>query len=78
MVDLNGEYEGDFFRFSGSTSPIEQFITFSASAKLSNSAVLKVAYQILGYNQFAPIDLGGNTGDTSNANVLTTQLMLHF
>jgi hypothetical protein len=55
------------------TKPSEQFLTFGAGVNLSGNTVLKVAYQIINLS-----DQNNMFGSSANANVITTQLAVHF
>jgi hypothetical protein len=84
-VDVSAEYEGVFWDLGGTTSsasghnahPVEQFITFGAGLNLTSNTVLKVAYQIINYQ-----DVGGGftgvAGSSLNGSVFTTQVAVHF
>jgi hypothetical protein len=91
-VNLGADYEGVFYDYSGAVTasgvrakPVEQYITFSASANLSGNTVLKMAYQLLsaldvggGWGGVAPAPATGIAGSTQSANVFTTQVAVHF
>ena len=82
-VHLTAEYEGDFFNFTPTiagvtTSAQQQYITLGAGLNITGNTVLKFGYQILsGHDN---LGLTGFTGTqkTSNANVFTTQVSVHF
>jgi hypothetical protein len=84
-LGLTADYEGDFFNTgsAGGGNPLEQYVTLGVHANLSPNAVLKLAYEMqninlgTGSSAFSALD-AGNNGWTSNANVLTTQLSVHF
>lgn len=89
MLNVSVDYEGDFFSLSsaitGSTDahPWSQFITLGAGLNLSGNTVLRVGYQLLGYqdrtNFFGTSSPGsGILTNSSNANVFTTQVEVHF
>jgi hypothetical protein len=89
LVDLSASYEGVLYDLSGAagtgggvrTQPVEQYITFGAGLNLSGNTVLKLAYQIINYQNvgtgFAPNSVFAPAG-TSNASVFTTQVAVHF
>jgi hypothetical protein len=90
---LSAEYEGVFYDLSpattglaGGAAPIEQYITVGAGLNLASNTVLKLAYQMISWNNlsggFGPgagygAGVGGG-GTASNASVFTTQLAVRF
>jgi hypothetical protein len=80
---LSGDYEGVFWDLSPASSasganakPVEQYITLGAGVNLTGNTILKLAYQIINFQ-----DVGGGFGfplGTSNATVFTTQVAVHF
>jgi hypothetical protein len=79
-VHLSLDYEGDFASISGAAtasgaraSGWEQFITLGAGVNLTGNTVLRFGYQIIGYQADASSVIG-----TSNANVFTTSVAVHF
>jgi len=76
QIDLSNKATGDGFLV---TKPLEQFLTFGAGVNLSGNTTLKVAYQIISASDQNGFSLLVPTGaPTSNANVFTTQLAVHF
>lgn len=93
-VTLSADYEGVRWDLSPSVTPdhlrdisSEQYITLGAGFNLARNTMLKVAYQMIADNNLghsasvAGTSFGG-VGPlmlpTSNANVLTTQVAVHF
>jgi len=84
-LSLTADYEGVFWSVSPAVSvsglrakPVEQYITVGAGLNLTANTVLKMAYQIINFQ-----DVGGGftaftPGGTSNASVFTTQVAVHF
>lgn len=79
-VTLNADYEGVFYNLSGGATgtglrskPTEQFITLGAGLNLASNTVVKFGYQVLSLQSATGIGL-----DNENANVLTTQVAVHF
>ncbi len=86
MVNFSGAYEGVFYDLSGAVTPsglrakpIEQYITIGAGLNLTSNTILKLAYQIINVNDNGSAFSGGGVSNpTSNANVFTTQVAVHF
>jgi hypothetical protein len=83
-VSTSLDYESVFWDLSAASSasgvaskPIEQYLTLGAGLNLSSNTILKMAYQIINYQ-----DVGGGftgiAGASSNATVFTTQVAVHF
>jgi hypothetical protein len=90
MFGVSAAYEGVFWYLGAPTSatgsgskPVEQYITFGANWNMTSNAVLRLAYQIINFQ-----DVGGGFGGSgvpgsllngnSNASVFTTQVAVHF
>lgn len=92
-IGLDVDYEGVFYDLStastglaGGARPQEQYLTFGAGLNLATNTVLKLAYQIITYNNFSngfglgtgyPAGVGGG-GNNYTSTVFTTQLAVHF
>lgn len=80
-LSLGADYEGVLYSLSGGVSasggrakPVEQFLTFNAGLNVTGNTVLKFAYQLINFQ-----DVGGGFAlGGYNANVVTTQVAVHF
>ncbi len=91
-VNLGVDYEGVFYSLSpattglgGRTKPVEQYITISTGLNIANNTMLKLGYQLINFQNVgqgfgAGTGIGGvvTGGNSSNANVFTTQLQVKF
>jgi hypothetical protein len=85
MVNLSLDYEGDFVDalqpgVTGRVNPWSQYITLGAGVNLSGNTVLRVGYQLIGYQDRTGFFGTTLTGfqNSSNANVFTTSVAVHF
>lgn len=83
-VTLNADYEGVFYSLSaaatgngGRAKPVEQYITVGAGLNLNPNTLVKFGYQILSLQGTRNLQ-GFGTSSDYNANVLTTQVAVHF
>jgi len=89
-VPLNISYEGVFYDLhavsdGGRSKPVEQYITIGTGLHLSGNTALKLAYQMInfqniggGFGAGTGIAGVGDGGNSFNASVFTTQLAVHF
>jgi hypothetical protein len=89
-LNLMADYEGVFWDLSGAVSatgarskPVEQWITIGAGLNLTRNAVLKLAYQMINYQDVgggfgSGAIAGGAFGNSLNGGVFTTQVAVHF
>jgi len=85
FATFSADYEGVFWDLSAGSSataagahPQQQYINLGVGLNLSGNTVVKMGYQIGALQNGAGFGGYGAGGDTSNFNVFTTQVAVHF